>query len=213
MNYKKIYDQLINRGKTRSLKEYFETHHIIPRCMGGTDDQTNLVKLTPEEHYLAHQLLVKIYPENYALKKAAAMMIVNRPNNKLYGWVRREFARAQSYFQSGASNSQYGTRWIHNKRLKQCRKIKKTDDIPNDWEIGYIVKWEKLDKETNKLKEKQNKINLKVVELRNLYNIYIKEGFDGVKKAGYKYSKPNLVSSFARYLPEFVPQNGKKRKS
>ena len=27
--------------------------------MGGTDDEENLVELTPEEHYVAHQLLVK----------------------------------------------------------------------------------------------------------------------------------------------------------
>lgn len=33
------------------------THHIIPRHMGGTDDPSNLVELTIEEHAEAHRLL------------------------------------------------------------------------------------------------------------------------------------------------------------
>jgi hypothetical protein len=33
------------------------THHIIPRHMGGTDDPSNLVELTVEEHAEAHRIL------------------------------------------------------------------------------------------------------------------------------------------------------------
>ena len=32
-------------------------HHIIPKHMGGTDDPTNLIELTVEEHAEAHRLL------------------------------------------------------------------------------------------------------------------------------------------------------------
>ena len=32
-------------------------HHIIPRHMGGTDDPSNLIELTPEEHAEAHRKL------------------------------------------------------------------------------------------------------------------------------------------------------------
>jgi hypothetical protein len=32
-------------------------HHIIPRHAGGTDDPSNLVMLTPEEHAEAHRIL------------------------------------------------------------------------------------------------------------------------------------------------------------
>ena len=94
MNYQKHYDSLMNRAKNRLLEGYCETHHIIPRCMGGTDDPTNLVDLTAEEHYVAHQLLVKIYPHNSKLVYAANMMTVsshvNVRNNKLYGWIRKK---------------------------------------------------------------------------------------------------------------------------
>ena len=32
-------------------------HHIIPKYMGGTDDSSNLIELTVEEHAEAHRLL------------------------------------------------------------------------------------------------------------------------------------------------------------
>jgi hypothetical protein len=91
--------------------------------LGGTDASTNPVKLTPEEHYVAHQLLVKMHPKNPKLVKAAQMMIPNRPSNKLYGWLRRRFATVMSISQTGPGNSQYGTVWINNTQAE--RKIKK----------------------------------------------------------------------------------------
>lgn len=35
----------------------YHNHHIIPRHMGGTDDPSNLIRLTVEEHALAHKRL------------------------------------------------------------------------------------------------------------------------------------------------------------
>lgn len=143
MNYKKIYNDLILRGQNRILKGYKESHHIIPRCLGGTDDIENLVDLTPEEHYLAHQLLVKIYPNNDKLIFAAAMMIPNRPSNKLYGWLRRKLSDTISISQSGQGNSQYNTRWIYNPTTSKSVKIQADDDIPDGWKLGRNAK-EKL---------------------------------------------------------------------
>ena len=67
MNYQKIYDDIVNRGKTRILEGYTEKHHIIPKCMGGTDEECNLVKLTAREHFLVHAFLCEIYPSNKKL--------------------------------------------------------------------------------------------------------------------------------------------------
>lgn len=36
---------------------YYHRHHIIPRHAGGTDDPSNLVELTVEEHAEAHRIL------------------------------------------------------------------------------------------------------------------------------------------------------------
>lgn len=100
MNYQKHYNKLIERARNRLLEGYVENHHIIPRCMNGTNDATNIVALTPEEHYVAHQLLVKIYPNELKLVYAAKMMTIGSlkncgRNNKLYGWLRTKFSNIQ----------------------------------------------------------------------------------------------------------------------
>lgn len=96
MNYQKIYDSIVRRGKERVLEGYQEKHHIIPRCMGGIDEDDNLVTLTPEEHYLCHLLLVKIHPNNIRLVKAAMFMVsstgVQQRSNKVYGWLKRQYS-------------------------------------------------------------------------------------------------------------------------
>ena len=80
-------------------------HHVIPLCMGGSDDEENIVALTPEEHYVAHQLLVRIYPDNDKLVFAAAMMGKTRPSNKVYGWLKRRFSESMSKVHTGRKNT------------------------------------------------------------------------------------------------------------
>jgi hypothetical protein len=79
MNYKKIYNQLIDRAQSENRQKgsgvYFERHHIIPRCLGGTNDKINLVLLTAREHYVAHKLLCEIYPNNSKLHYALWRMM------------------------------------------------------------------------------------------------------------------------------------------
>lgn len=201
LNYTKIYNALINRAMSRDLDEYYEKHHIVPRCLGGSDDTANLAKLTPEEHYLAHQLLVKMYPESDSLIYAATMMIPSRPTNKLYGWLRRKSAKALSMSQSGKGNSQYGTIWITNGKIE--KKINSVEPIPKEWVKGRLTKPKKPT--GNNTSEEKTRY------YRKLHEIYSKDGFQGVVNAGYTKSKPNLVMRLAKYVPEFKPQNGKKR--
>lgn len=70
MKYQRIYDAIINQAKMRTLTGYKERHHIVPRCMGGTDEKENLVDLTAREHFLVHKLLCEIYPDNRKLHYA-----------------------------------------------------------------------------------------------------------------------------------------------
>ena len=53
---------------------YKEWHHIIPKCLGGSNCKDNLVLLTLREHFLAHWLLCKIYPEEWKLYFALFQM-------------------------------------------------------------------------------------------------------------------------------------------
>ena len=110
MDYKAHYDKLIARGLRTLIHGYREKHHIIPKCLGGTNKKDNLVWLTAEEHYVAHQLLVKIHPGNSKLVYAAKMMTIgtnkHSRNNKLYGWLRQQFAESISKELKGRPSSQ-----------------------------------------------------------------------------------------------------------
>lgn len=102
MDYQKIYINLIDRANSRISEGYVEKHHIVPRCLGGTDAKENIVSLYPEEHYLAHLLLCKINKSNQKLLYAAMNMTTgsminnSKRNNKAYGWLRRQYAQSMS---------------------------------------------------------------------------------------------------------------------
>lgn len=100
MDYKKHYNLLVEKALNRDIECYCEQHHIIPRCLGGTDDEINLIKLTPEEHFLAHKLLTKIYPNNlkllYAFNFMSAPVSGRKINNKKFGFVRKEISKLMS---------------------------------------------------------------------------------------------------------------------
>lgn len=148
MNYEKHYNSLMNKTKNRLLESYVEKHHIIPRCMNGTNDKDNLVTLTPEEHYVAHQLLVKIYPNSPKLIYAAKMMTIgeNR-NNKLYGWLRRKFSVIHSDVMKGKPNWNKGGKLSeatiqkmrkpksakHKQKLSEVKKGKKRQPLSDEW--------------------------------------------------------------------------------
>lgn len=110
MDYHRHYALLIARSKDRTLSGPTELHHIVPRCMGGSNHKSNLAALTPEEHFVAHQLLTKMYPNHLGLATAAAAMALDqrngtRSNNKLYGWLRRRAARAESIRRTGVKRT------------------------------------------------------------------------------------------------------------
>lgn len=100
MNYKKHYDMLIERSRNRIPEGYVEKHHIVPKCLGGSDNADNIAILTPEEHFLAHQLLIKLFPGNRDLVYAVQLMTTHhtnaRINNKLFGWLRKQMAIVMS---------------------------------------------------------------------------------------------------------------------
>lgn len=111
MDYKKIYNQLVAKAKPRGLDKskhegYFETHHIVPRCMGGGDEDENLVMLTAREHVIAHLLLWKVYPYVQGVVYAAHMMTVTkgggRVPTRILATLREDFSRRASMRTEGA---------------------------------------------------------------------------------------------------------------
>lgn len=97
MNYQKIYLDLIEKYADCDI-EIGENHHIIPRCIGGHDLKSNIARLPPRIHFIAHQLLCKIYPSNRKLAHALNIMCVDGSKkysrlSKRYAWIREHFIR------------------------------------------------------------------------------------------------------------------------
>ena len=226
MDYKNIYNRIIENRIENVYDGYTENHHILPRSLGGSDDKTNMVRLNAREHFICHLLLTKIYdyntPSGKKMVKSFMMMMCSSKNQERYitskefKVLREKFAQIQSESQSGEGNSQYGKRWnwIHNDSIRKIQKLSLNSDLPAGWEYGNIFDLDKIEL----LKEQlaQEKI-LKKLEtkkyLTEYYEIYKLVGFEEfVNITGYEKSKPNLVQSFNRYVDSFVPQNGKRRK-
>jgi len=81
MEYLKLYNTIIERSKNRNIAGYVEKHHIVPKCLGGTNEKSNIALLTAKEHYICHKLLCEIYPNENRLKYAFWRMC-NVANNK-----------------------------------------------------------------------------------------------------------------------------------
>jgi hypothetical protein len=134
MDYKKIYYNIIENRKKNpiSKSEYGERHHIIPKSLNGSDDISNIVKLTAREHFICHALLAEMYEENtmewYKMNHAFMMMKSESHNqsryfnSKLYESKRNDFSKIMSFSQFGDKNSQYGKQ----KSKNHIKKIKNT---------------------------------------------------------------------------------------
>ena len=79
MNYRKVYNALIEKAQKRIIcNEYQEIHHILPKSMGGSNNADNLVSLTAREHFIAHVLLAHIHDNN---QMSSALIIMKGRKN------------------------------------------------------------------------------------------------------------------------------------
>lgn len=65
------YQEFIDSRRGVTLPEpYVHNHHIIPVSVGGVDDDYNRIRLSYEDHWIAHKLLAEENPDNEKLVKA-----------------------------------------------------------------------------------------------------------------------------------------------
>ena len=157
MNYHKLYQNIIEKAKSRNINGYVEKHHIKPKCLGGTNNKNNLVILTAREHYLCHKILCKIYPDNEKIFLAwCCMAFTKNSKQKRYGINSYEYQTLREKFSkkiSGEKHPMYGKK--HS--IESKKKISRIGELnPN-----YGNKWNEEQKiyNSNKTKEwlKNNK--------------------------------------------------------
>lgn len=108
MDYFNLYDGIVGRAIDRPTPtEYTEKHHIEPKCMGGGNEESNIVVLTAREHFLAHWLLCKMYPDNLKLAHAWNFMCISGSRYKGKRYTSHSF----KYARENRAKKLKGTTW------------------------------------------------------------------------------------------------------
>lgn len=109
--YTKWYFQLIESRKqlNRKKEKGLQSHHIIPRCFDGSNDDSNIAILTPREHYICHLLLVEMTSGKNRSKMVFAFFRFNSKdkkytNSRSYDFFMKDFGR----YITGENNPFYG---------------------------------------------------------------------------------------------------------
>lgn len=146
--YKKWYDSIIHKRKTIQLpKQKNERHHILPKCLGGTDDPENLVNLTHREHFLSHRLLCKFTTGNskYKMKWALHRMSFSKKyivNSHTYEIIKKDF----SSFLINNHPSKRSKIWLEKVKIgvfkdwenNETKRINASNNMKKLWEKGKI---------------------------------------------------------------------------
>lgn len=121
MTYQELIETSVERGWTKDTSPvYTETHHIKPKCLGGTDDSSNLVELLPQEHYIAHKLLSEENPGNTSLLNAWWYMA----HHNGVEVTADEYAELRTKYSSIVSERRTGSKWDSEtkKKISESRK-------------------------------------------------------------------------------------------
>jgi hypothetical protein len=109
------YYSIINYRIDNTPVGYCEKHHILPKCLGGSNDKLNLVQLTAREHFICHLLLVKITvgDDNKKMRRAVGMFkmatskVHRKPTPKQYQLIRMITANLPNSMNSEKTKSKH----------------------------------------------------------------------------------------------------------
>lgn len=106
--YERWYNNIVEKAKSenriKTNSSYYESHHIKPKSLGGSNAADNIVLLTYREHFICHWLLTKfVAPEHvrkmqYALSKmiGSTKYVKRSPSSGQYAIARKAVAEAMS---------------------------------------------------------------------------------------------------------------------
>ena len=119
--YLNRYIKFITAAFQNTNQLHVESHHILPKSMGGSDVTNNLVKLSPRQHFIAHQMLWKAYKNKEMTAAFFSMANQNnqfqhrnyRLNSKVYETLKIEFQQTMSNSTKQLwTNEEYRTKHI-----------------------------------------------------------------------------------------------------
>lgn len=152
------------RQDAKKILGYVESHHVIPESIGGSNDLTNKVWLTAEEHVKAHILLTKmvdrvdhshkmhmaavrmITPQNIGREREVMLEdILNKLDLSEMDAIREESARLHSEHMSkkyqGEGNPFFGkthTEETNKSRRKKLLGVPKSEEHGKNTSLGRL---------------------------------------------------------------------------
>lgn len=123
--WRRTYERLIAKRQAEPPSGYSELHHIVPVALGGTDDPSNLVRLSGREHFIAHLLLARLFGGTMWL---AVLRMKGRRhgdgyvNSHLYEQAKQKWAAWSSANQRGEKHWAFGKPGMNlGKSLPSCQ--------------------------------------------------------------------------------------------
>ena len=187
-SYKEYISRILNSRKNKKDEAaYQELHHITPRCMGGKDDDENLIYLYPEEHYYAHKLLALENPDNAGLRYAWVSMSSETQGRRLhdhklrisaneYKLAKEQYSEYQKDKMKNEGNPMYGRH-----HTEEAKEKLREHHSPNSTTKG----WHPTEETKEKMRDK--KIGLydgaKNPRARKVYCIELDMTFNCIKDA------------------------------
>lgn len=180
MTYDKFIQNILNtRGRFACLDGYHERHHIIPKCMNGSNSKDNLIDLYAREHFIAHKLLAEENPQNYQLKYAYWNMCqcTGRDGQDKYIPTPEEYEEARIFCHeamSGENHPMYGKHNTQESREKMSISKKDMYNGENNPFFGKKHSQENIEKMKGTHSGKDNP------KSRPVYCIELGIGFDSI---------------------------------
>ena len=136
--YTRWYYQIIDQAQGRPLTNdiYTESHHIIPKSLGGTNKKTNLVLLSGREHFIVHWLLTKMLSGAYQQKMAYAckrMMHSKNSKQDRYQITSRVYENLKTQLNVMLKNRQFTNAW--KEKLKQAARNRADNESADAKEV------------------------------------------------------------------------------
>lgn len=177
------------------IKAYIEQHGAIWTDRHHTDETKQKMKSSRYDGYGKNNSMSgMVWISNEQLR-----ISINIPSNMLYdyigeGWIKRRIIDWDKFFVQKELDAQ-----------KLPKRLHQIDEM-------QLYKQNKIKEIVQRRKDKDEKLQHKIQLLNEMYDFYAKYGFKAlVEKYDYRYSKTNFVQQCAKYVENFIPQNGKKR--
>ena len=183
MDWERNYFSLMSRAKRAKRTRMrngptYETHRIIPTSVGGSGSlgdwrfHPNVVLLSPREHFVAHLMLVKIYPEIGEIRKTFNRLSKNGELSSRAYETSKKKSVTFSWYTNGKKNL----------------KVFEGEKVPAHFEKGFSLKEDTLEQKAL-LKSKKRKAESETLEgLKDLKKmskkiyVYEKKRFEQQKR-------------------------------